>query len=554
MRFLDTSRIRTHFDIRILAEDGVELSVDLYLPAEPGSYPVLLHRTPADNNRAGRVGISQAPAEHWKQLAAQGYIVAAADVRGRGDSDGQFIPFVNEASDGAATIAWLRNFKEANGKVGLFGSGYAAFCAWAAACVDRRIDAIASLSPFGAVGEGLVHNNGAVRLDWLFWMHLIGGRTVQPANVPPWPSIYQHLPLATMDKALGRSDIWWSEWLAHMKSDDPFWASLDLAEDIATLNCPGLHLTGWWDGQLAAARYYYQAAVQSDSPQHLIIGPWDTDGVRRPQPTVGGFDFGPRSVIDIYEELALFFNEYLKGEAPVSPRSSCRLFATGRNDWVNCQTWPTATQEKTLEYFLDSTMGANTRRGDGQLIDKALNSDKADSIIHNPEVPVLFQPGFVSFATGAKPSGFVLEQAHITARDEALVYTSEPLKKAVTVSGRARVTLTVKTDVPDVDLFVLLSDSFPLDTRDLQLSHAPIRLSNCEEFKPNKLTHIAFDFGEIYHHFLPGHQIRLTITPSLFPLYARNLQTTDTVAAEKPRIANINIFLNSCNLCLNVSS
>ena len=56
MRFIDTSRIRTRFDERVLANDGTELSVDLYFPPEQGSYPVLFQRTPADNNRAGRVG------------------------------------------------------------------------------------------------------------------------------------------------------------------------------------------------------------------------------------------------------------------------------------------------------------------------------------------------------------------------------------------------------------------------------------------------------------------------------------------------------------------
>src|ERR1700722_6766694 len=157
MRFVDTSRIRIRLDERVRAHDGTELSVDLYLPSFPGRYPVLMNRTVVDNNRGGRPGISSPPAERWKAYAAQGYIVAVSDVRGRGDADGTFIPFVNEASDGAATIAWLRSLDECNGKIGLFGSGYGAFCAWAAAVTDRHVDAIVSISPFGAVGEGLAH-------------------------------------------------------------------------------------------------------------------------------------------------------------------------------------------------------------------------------------------------------------------------------------------------------------------------------------------------------------------------------------------------------------
>lgn len=538
MQFFDTTRIRTRFDERLPVADGVELSVDLYLPPEPGKYPVLLNRTAADNNRSGRAGISVAPAERWKILAAQGYIVAAADVRGRGDSGGEFTPFKNEASDGASTIAWLRKLEEANGKIGLFGAGYAAYCVWAAAAADGQVDAIASISPFGAVGEGLLHRGGVVRLDWLFWMHLIGGRTVQAANVPPWPTIYRHLPLKTMDEALGRSDIWWQDWLAHLDSNDPYWKPLDLAGQLNRLDIPGLHITGWWDGQIGAARYYYEATKQSAAPQRLIIGPWDTTAVRRPTPVVGGFDFGPRSLIDLDEELVRYFDEYLKDEPPKGAHTGSRIFITGRNEWQVCKGWPEA--DIVYEMNLDSSVAANTRRGDGVLTRTAAQGGP-DIITHNPEMPVEFQPRFVSFATGANPLGNTLDQAYITARDEVLVYTSSPLEKMVTLSGRARVTLTIRTDASDTDLIVLLSDSFPLGSRDLQLSHTAIRLSTWGHNKPGELLTIELEFDEIVHDFLPGHQIRLAVTPSLFPLYARNLHTDEYIAAREPGIANIEL-------------
>ncbi len=556
MRFLDTSSIRTLFNERVVAEDGVELSVDLYLPSEPGLYPVLLNRTPADNNRAGRAGISEAPAERWAKLAAQGYIIAAADVRGRGDSGGTFTPFVNEASDGAVTIAWLRNFSEANGKIGLFGSGYAAFCAWAAACIDGDIGAIVSSSPFGAVGEGLVHNGGVVRLDWLFWMHLIGGRTVQPPNVPPWPNIYRHLPLGTMDEALGRSDIWWRDWLEHLDPNDAFWDSLDLKNKVSSLNVPSLHITGWWDGQLSGARYYHQAMAQSDAQQHLIIGPWDTAAVRRPLSTaLGGFDFGPASILDIDEELGKFFDENLKDEMPVPPRPRprARLFVTGRNEWIERDKWPSTIDDHTLKLFLSSTQGANTRRGDGRLDFNPINTEAMDSFVHNPEMPVAFQHRFVGFGAEASPKSLALDQAHITARDESLVYTSEPLLKGVTVLGRARVKLSINVDAPDADLYVLLSDSFPGETRDLHLSHGVIRLSTLSSFRPDKLTAVTLELGEVAHDFLSGHQIRLTVTSSLFPLYARNLQTEKYVGADKPNLATIELYLKDSSLSFGVA-
>jgi hypothetical protein len=541
MRFLDTARIRVRLDQRIVTTDGTELSVDLYLPSVAGQYPALLIRVASDNNRPGRmlegtVNVQAGPADRWKALAAQGFIVAAADVRGRGDSDGVFCPFVHEGSDGAETVSWLRKQRECNGLVGLFGTGYAAFCAWATIAAGAQVDAIASISPFGAVGTGLCHRGGAVRLDWLFWMHLIGGRTLQPAEIPSWPLICRHLPLISMDVALGRSDIWWKDWLQHLDATDTLWQPLALRERLAARSVPGLHITGWWDGQLPAARYYFDAASQSGAPQSLLVGPWDAAAVRRPTAIVGGFDFGPRSVIDPDETIALFFKAHLGGDRAALPRPTVRLFVTGSNEWLDYDGWPGGAN-CVQELHLLSEGAANTRRGDGVLGVAGSCGPIIDRLTHNPAVPVEFQPTFTGFA-GCTIS---LDQAHITARDEACVYTSATLGDALTVCGRAEVTLTLCTDAPDADLYVLLSDVFPLGLRDLHLSHTAVRLATLDAFLPGKPVTITLELDEIVHKFMPSHSIRLTVTPSLFPLYARNLHQARYVCATDPAIAIIEL-------------
>lgn len=554
MRFLDTSCIRTFLDERLLSSDGVELSVDLYLPPKQGRYPILLNRTPAGNNRAGRGGISPSdstrgagadafmpPAERWKAIAAHGFIVAVADVRGRGDSEGTFAPFVHEAEDGAATLAWLRTLPESNGRIGVFGSGYAAFCAWAAAVADGNVNAIVSMSPFGRVGQGLLHRGGAVRLDWLFWMHLIGGRTLQSASIPPWSKVLKHLPLRCLDEALGREDIWWRDWLSHLDPDDSYWAPLDLFERIAALDVPGLHITGWWDGQSNDAHYYHEAASRGGAPQRLIIGPWDTAAVRRPVQRVGGFDFGPRAALDMLKLLVEFFDEHLRGR---QVETSSQVFVTGRNEWTACNRLPSNAAEL-LTLHLSSTDGANTRCGDGMLVPARPAQRAIDRVNHNPMMPVEFQPLFVSFAAGANPRGLVLDQAHVTARDEALVYTSAPMQEPLTIVGRPSVSLTMCTFAPDADVYVLLSDCFPFGMRDLHLSHGAVRLATLESFAPGKRVRVDLQLDMIAHDFLPGHCVRLTLVPSLFPLYARNMHTLDYLGSCAPAIADIAFHLGS---------
>jgi uncharacterized protein len=129
----------------------------------------------------------------------------------------------------------------------------------------------------------------------------------------------------------------------------------------------------------------------------------------------------------------------------------------------------------------------------------------------------------------------------VTARDEALVYTSAPLQAPVTVCGRPNVTLFVRAAEPDADVFVLLSDSFPLGSRDLHLGHAALRLSTWHAFKPGELTKVDLELDALAHDFLPGHQIRLTIVPSLFPLYARNLHGQRYTTAQEIVVADIEL-------------
>jgi uncharacterized protein len=330
---------------------------------------------------------------------------------------------------------------------------------------------------------------------------------------------------------------------------------LDLFKAIEGLNVPALHVTGWWDGEMASTYGYYQAAAGSGAPQSLIVGPWTTAGSRRPKQQVGGFDFGPRSVLDMDEEMLRFFECHVRHRSPggegldeslltsrvYGRRAQAKLFITGRNEWVEHETWSETTQNS-LTLQLSSTQGANTRRGDGTLAADAPHTDRVDTITDNPQTPVYFQPDFVSFAAGANPREFTLEQAHITARDEALVYTTAPLRAGVFVLGRPRVSFTVLTSAPDADLYVLLSDSFPMDSRDLHLSHAAIRLATLDAFVPGAPAHIELKLNAVGHEFAVGHRIRLTVTPTLYPLYARNPHAASYTNADSCNVVELELW------------
>jgi putative CocE/NonD family hydrolase len=119
-----TSSIRRNIPIPM--QDGIRLATDLYFPPEPGRYPVLLERTPYGKHQSVMVSIG-AP----EFLAANGYVVAVQDARGRFASEGIWYPFRDEAwgthKDGFDTVEWLAKQEWCDGQVGTFGGSFAGF-------------------------------------------------------------------------------------------------------------------------------------------------------------------------------------------------------------------------------------------------------------------------------------------------------------------------------------------------------------------------------------------------------------------------------------------
>src|SRR5262249_36923454 len=94
---------RAEVDVPISMRDGVRLATDIYFPAEPGVYPVLLERSPYGKHASVMMNIG-AP----QHLVKNGYVVAIQDTRGRFASEGDWYPFrdegFGETRDGYDTV------------------------------------------------------------------------------------------------------------------------------------------------------------------------------------------------------------------------------------------------------------------------------------------------------------------------------------------------------------------------------------------------------------------------------------------------------------------
>ena len=112
-----THDVRIDFDARVPMRDGTQLAADVYRPAAPGRFPAILLRTPYLKNGDNALAVG-------RYFAQRGYALVWQDVRGRGDSDGAFVPYRNEGRDGYDTIEWCAAQPWSDGNVGTMDGSY----------------------------------------------------------------------------------------------------------------------------------------------------------------------------------------------------------------------------------------------------------------------------------------------------------------------------------------------------------------------------------------------------------------------------------------------
>ncbi len=133
--------------------------------------------------------------------------------------------------------------------------------------------------------------------------------------------------------------------------------------------------------------------------------------------------------------------------------------------------------------------------------------------------------------TGNAVTGGAFDQRKMEARADILVYTSEPLKEGIEVSGPIEATLYVSSDAKDTDITVKLIDVYP-DGTAYNLDETIQRLRYREGYdKPpvwmenGKVYKVALQPMNTSNWFAAGHRIRIEVSSSNFPRFDRNLNT-----------------------------
>ena len=542
------------WDKKIEMKDGIKLSTDIYLPQTNGkSFPTILIRTPYNKSRADEIEHGTRDVEYFVN---NGYAVVIQDVRGRGDSEGEWVPFINEGKDGSETLDWISKQDWCDGKIAMMGGSYRGFVQWIAA--RENPDALTTMVSTAAAGkwfQELPFTNGTVSLTSIEWLNLTGGKTMQNPDQINWEEVLWHLPLKTMGEKMGRENTVWKEWLSH-STLDAYWKDLLLTEeDFNKLELPVLHITGWYDGDQPGAMHFYEG-MKKNSPasdkQFLIAGPWNHGGTRIPRAKLGGMDFTKDSLMDLKKIHRLWFDTELKEDdgaweelEEIFSDKKTKTFSMGENKWKERDSWPPRI-EMTPWYF-HSNGKANTLKGDGELKPESPEKEPFDSYSYDPEDPVVPEVDFNFYSDSHNPSS--LDQRYIERRDDVLVFTSDVLENDTELAGTPEIKLFASTDKKDTDWVIIISDVYP-DGKSVKISEGYLRsryrnsLEEAELLEPNEIYEYNFEMSyTVNNTFESGHRIRVAVTSSYFPKVDRNPNTGAEIGeGEKMKVAKQKIY------------
>jgi uncharacterized protein len=277
-----------------------------------------------------------------------------------------------------------------------------------------------------------------------------------------------------------------------------------------------------------------------------MIGPW----AHNMSSPFTGIGFGDDSGAPIRAYQLAWFDHWLKGapeeaahatpwawhhvraevdEAPV------HIFVMGVNRWRDEQEWPLARTRYTALY-LASKGHANTLKGDGGLTWNLGKKAKPDQFTYDPRDPVPTMGGAVCCDPKIFPWG-PMDQRPVEKRKDVLVYSSDPLKQDLEVTGPVHVVLYASTSAPDTDFTAKLMDVFPSgEARNLSDGLLRVRyrhgLDKNELAEPREVYPLTIDAGVTSNVFLAGHRIRVEISSSNFPRFDRNPNTGRPFADE----------------------
>lgn len=424
--------------------DGTRLAVNIYRPAggggvESAPLPVIFVFTPyrarfvGQDGKVNEVALNDRMA--LRSLIAAGYVVAVADIRGKGASFGSRHGFQDrtEARDGYDLVEWLAHQPFSTGKVGMIGCSYLG-----GATFHTATTAPPSLKAVFI---------GASDLDKYAFVKR-GGITAQFNTRPDEPLIED---LASVPVDADANGMQLKAAVAQHAANTPMaalWYGMPYRDSVSPLTG-----NAFWN---EASVYNYMGAIRRAGIATYFWSNWQDEPTAQSilsAANLPGAKFlaGPGSHcvpppgFDFTGEVRRYFDHYLKGMdngIEREPRATYWVEGLeGKGGYVRSRSLP-GEGVKPVSWFLDGGRSGSARSvNDGVLASTPANRG-TDRFTVRYDLP---DPDY--FAFWARPMD-----------DKGLSYTSAPLARAMKLVGYPVVRLKVSADKPDANVFVYLDE------------------------------------------------------------------------------------------------
>jgi hypothetical protein len=570
-------------NVMVAMRDGTRLATDIYLPARDGQpldekLPVILTRTPYNKSGANSYG---------QYFARHGYVFVAQDTRGRYASEGVWHWLTDDGPDGADCAAWIAKQPWSNGQIGMVGTSYVGGTQHAMAM--EQVPQLVTVIPVDAVsnmGRQSMRNAGAFELRFWNWIMLNAGRGSRAAQDPATAAVLKEmadhrleylkqLPLrrgTTPLKLAPEFEDWLVEAMRH-GANDSFWAQNNIVDFPQRYKDIPVYLVGgWYDSWAGNTTANFVALTRTlKSPVYLTMGPWIHGAQGRS--AHGQVDFGKDAAIA--DELAWrreWFDHWMKGvdnsvgkAAPFATR--VRLFVMGTGDghrtkegrlyhggfWRDETEWPLA-RTKPTPFYLQPGGALSTAN--------PAATKSSTSFVFDPRDPVPTLGGNISSGDGILQQGAWDQRGGtnfwnwpkplpLSARNDVLVFQSQPLAEDTEITGEIEVKLWASSSAVDTDFTAKLVDVYPpgadwpggfaLNITD-GIVRARFRDSLQQEklMKPGRIYPFTIKLYPTSNVFKKGHRIRVDISSSNFPRFDVNPNTGEPLGEHRRMVTAIN--------------
>lgn len=548
-------------ETKVPMRDSTKLTTYIYKPAgDAAKLPVVMMRTPY--GRSLQEGCFGGLGAFRLGLVPAGYALVVQVSRGTFTSEGSPALLTQEADDGYDAVEWAGTQPWSTGKVGMTFGSYLGLTQWQPAIKNPpHLAAIAPALTGSDYHDNWSYVNGVfspwLNISWLSTvfepdqiMRVGQAAGKRPADIEGEVSTWMAslasmldwakvLPLTSVPQFKAHQPYFY-DWLAHPDYDD-YWKKMDVEANYHNVKVPALITGASYDlFNVGAARNYQgmRAAGGTEAARTGTKIVWSAYGHASDAkaPTFGS---DVRS-----DEIALerrFFDYYLKGiDNGYLSEPNARIYVmvppdsgdTGSGFWVSGDNFPLPGTQS-VKYYITSSGSANTRAGNGALTTNAaqLGGADRDTFIYDPANPVPTVGGNTCCDFGMFVPDGAREQASVEARQDVLVYTSEPLTGDMPVIGMVKASFWAMTSARDTDFTVKLVDVRP----DGQTHNIVDRIVRARYragskvapslIQPNTPYQYQLELGNTAMVIPKGHRIRIQVSSSNFPLYARNLNT-----------------------------